>query len=147
MGFHLCSVKKEIKFLVKPNFNINRLKITSIRYVTQGYIHNDVDIRVKIVSQNNRKKSFLIYKKGMKLKKTKVQTVIPNKLASDLLQVSVKKITKKIYTYIDTRKQVWELEHVENINLWIAVIKYESKDIKLPNLLRDFSALFVNFGT
>jgi adenylate cyclase len=134
-------MNKEIerKFLLKDNFKISELKFLEKHEIIQGYLREDINLRVRINKKDSLKEeSTLTYKVGTGLVRDEYEVEIPLKMAKELLSKSLYKIEKIRHLYIDKDKNLWELDYFPNKNLWLAEIELSSrnKKIELPDFIK-----------
>lgn len=117
----------ERKFLLKKDFIIEKLKIKAKQELRQGYLREDLNLRVRIV---NKKEAFLTYKEGSGFVRKEYETKIELDMAQKLYKKSKLFIKKIRYIYKHSDGKIWELDYFPKYKLWLAEIELKSKKEK-----------------
>lgn len=127
-------MSKEIerKFLLKDNFKISKIKILEKYEITQGYLREDINLRVRVNKKDSLNESAtLTYKVGEGLIREEYEVEIPLVMAKELLKKSLYKVKKIRHIYKDKNNKIWELDYFPNKNIWLAEIELKSKKEKI----------------
>jgi adenylate cyclase len=125
-------VEIEVKFLVDPKYlTVISNKAMSVISITQGYLFEDGDVRVRIKTEDGVKKSYLTIK-GNREGDTRdeFEYEIPNKDGIEMIDKFSKHVIFKTRYKLKYKKDIWEIDvfHGDNDGLIIGEVETPKLD-------------------